>query len=180
MRRSAVIVITGDNGTRVGSVSRCLPAIPRDLLDEGVDLLLTRDPRGARLRRHAAAVSVGAAGVAANPRAPHTRARAHVAARCPRRRGRRLPTMRFEEKRAGAMGPFWWQTLPDCEVAAAQPRDQTPRRRRESSTTRATARRAIWPSASSASSAPPGPAQPRFSTRSFRTVRAGPTSAPPG
>ena len=37
--------------------------------------------------------------------------------RFPRRQDRRSLTMRFEEAR-GAMGPFWWQVLSDCELAS--------------------------------------------------------------
>ena len=55
------------------------PGDPRDLLDYGRRPAADTRSRGARLRSHAAAVSVGAAGVAANPRAPHTRALALVA-----------------------------------------------------------------------------------------------------
>ena len=70
-RAATVITVDRDN----------LPAIrflvaagdTRDLLDQGVDLLLTRDPATLELRSHAPAVSVRAAGMAANPRASCTR-----------------------------------------------------------------------------------------------------------
>lgn len=98
---------------------------PRDLLDEGADLLLTRDPAAldyaATLPRF---VSV-----------PLAWQRTHVLLTLGRTR--ESPSLSAEARQAladdavrgearGALGPFWWQMLPDCEVARPQPRDQSP------------------------------------------------------
>ena len=105
------------------------PGDPRDLLDQGVDLLLTRDP--------------AALGYAATlpqfqslPLAWH---RTHVLV-IPGR-SRSSPSLSEEQRQAlasdavrgearGARAPFWWQMVPDCETRLAPPRNQpapTPR-----------------------------------------------------
>jgi len=79
----------------------------------------------------------------------------------------------------GARGPFWWQMLPDCDVSPSPPRDQPPLTPR-SSTTPATPRRAIWPSALLALSVLRALPHRCGSTRCFRTVRGERTSVLPG
>ena len=75
-RAATVITVDRDNLPAIRFL--VAPGDPRDLLDQGVDLLLTRDPAALELRRHAPAVSVCAAGLAANPRAPCARPLARV------------------------------------------------------------------------------------------------------
>jgi hypothetical protein len=102
---------------------------PRDVLDKGFDLLLTRDP---------AALEYAAT-------LPHFQSvplewhRVHVFVTPGRARG--SPSLPEDARRAlagdavrgearGAAGPFWWQTLQGCEVAPPEPRRQgavTPR-----------------------------------------------------
>ena len=119
---------------------------PRDLLDEGVDLLLTRDP---------AALDY-AATLPQFQSVPLPWQRTHVL--LTPGRPRTAPSLSEEARQAladdavrgearGAMGPFWWEVVADCEVAASQPRDSLHGRRHESCTTAVTARRAIWPNA---------------------------------
>jgi extracellular solute-binding protein (family 5) len=95
---------------------------PRDLLDEGVDLLLTREP---------AALDYAAA-LPQFQSAPLTWQRTHVFASP--WRGRSLPGLPEDGRQAlaagavrgearGAEGPFWWQTLSDCEVPHPKPRE---------------------------------------------------------
>ncbi|PYS54761.1 MAG: hypothetical protein DMG13_06880 [Acidobacteria bacterium] len=95
----------------------------RDLLDQGVDLLLTRDERaldyGATLPQF---VSL-----------PLAWQRTRVLL-TPGRTARSLST---EERQSladdavqgparGAAGPFWWQWLPECEIANSPKRDPSP------------------------------------------------------
>ena len=105
------------------------PGDPRDLLDAGVDLLLTRDP--------------AALGYAATlppfhsiPLAWHRT----LVLLTPGRSGT-PPALSYEMRQAladdavrgearGAQDPFWWQTPLECEAAASPPRDpsaQAPR-----------------------------------------------------
>ena len=98
---------------------------PRDLLDQGVDLLLVRDSRAldyaATLpqfvttplewqRTHVLLIP-GRARTSSPLSAEAREALAHDAVRGEAR---------------GALGPFWWQSLPGCEVAYSQPRSQAP------------------------------------------------------
>jgi hypothetical protein len=98
---------------------------PRDLLDEGVDLLLTRD-------------STALAYAATLPQfvsVPLEWQRTHVL--LVPGRARTAPTLPAEAREAlahdavrgearGALGPFWWQSLPSCEAAYSQPPVQSP------------------------------------------------------
>jgi hypothetical protein len=98
------------------------PGDPRDLLDRGLDLLLTRDR---------AALDYAAT-------LPHFQSvplewqRIHVLLTPGRPRGSRLlpeearqvlasDAVRGEAR--GAVGPFWWQMLQDCQVAPSEPRE---------------------------------------------------------
>jgi signal transduction histidine kinase len=95
----------------------------RDLLDQGVDLLLTRDPTtlgyAATLPRFATA--------------PLPWLRTHVL--LSPGRARPAPSFSEGERKAlaqdavrgearGAEGPFWWESLSDCEPASSQPSTQ--------------------------------------------------------
>ncbi|MGH7945268.1 MAG: ABC transporter substrate-binding protein, partial [Opitutaceae bacterium] len=100
------------------------PGDPRDLLDQGVDLLLTRDP---------AALDY-AATLPQFQSVPLAWQRTHVL--LTPGRSRSSPSLSEEARQVladdavrgearGARGPFWWQMLPDCEVALSPPRDQS-------------------------------------------------------
>ena len=98
------------------------PGDPRDLLDKGLDLLLTRDP--------------GALDYAGT--LPHFQSvplewqRIHVlitpgrtpgAWSLPEEARQVLAADAVRGEARGALGPFWWQMLQDCEVAPAEPRE---------------------------------------------------------
>jgi Bacterial extracellular solute-binding proteins, family 5 Middle len=97
----------------------------RDLLDEPVDLLLTRDPKvldyTARLAPFASVplawqrthvlLTPGRARTARSLSAEEREALAHDAVRGEAR---------------GAAGPFWWQSVADCETAASQQQAPVP------------------------------------------------------
>jgi len=125
-KAARVITVARDNLSTVRFL--VAPGDPRDLLDEGVDLLLTRDP--------------AALGYAAT--LPHFRSvplawqRIHVL--LAPGRSRTSPSLEEDARQVlahdavrgeaqGARGPFWWQMLPDCDVSLSPPRDQplTPR-----------------------------------------------------
>jgi hypothetical protein len=101
------------------------PGDPRDLLDSGVDLLLTRDP---------AALDYAAT-------LPHFQSvsldwqRIHVL--LAPRRSRSSPSLPEDARQVladdavrgearGARGPFWWQTLQDCDVTSSPSPNQSP------------------------------------------------------
>jgi len=129
----SVITVTRDNLSSIRFL--VAPDDPRDLLDKGPDLLLTRDP---------AALDYAAT-------LPHFQSvplewhRVHVLVTPGRSRGAPpLPPLSplSDEARQtlardavrgearGAVGPFWWQMLQACEVAPSEPREQaafTPR-----------------------------------------------------
>jgi hypothetical protein len=119
--RDALLVSTADNASVRFLVA---PGDPRDLLDKGVDLLLTRDP---------AALNY-AATLGQFQSVPLAWQRTHVL--LTPGRTRTSPVLSEAARQAladdavrgearGAMGPFWWQTLPDCELAPPQPRDRS-------------------------------------------------------
>lgn len=98
---------------------------PRDVLDDGVDLLLTRDP---------AALDYAAT-------MPHFQSvplewgRIHVLLTPGRTRESPLPSAEARQTLAtdavrgesrGAMGPFWWQALQDCETTTRLPNQSAP------------------------------------------------------
>ncbi len=117
---NAEITITRE----AGPVLRFVPAPrdPRDLLDAGVDLLLTRDPA---TLDYAATL-------------PHVRSvplawrRTHVLVTPGRSRS--MPSLPAQARQAladdavrgearGAAEPFWWQDLEGCQLAPARPGD---------------------------------------------------------
>ncbi len=101
------------------------PGDPRDLLDEGVDLLLTRDPSALDY----------AATLPQFQSVPLAWQRTHVLVTPGRSRS--SPLLSEDARRVladdavrgearGAAGPFWWQTLPpDCELPQAPRRNQS-------------------------------------------------------
>ena len=115
----AVIAVKRDTLSPVRFI--VAPGDPRDLLDKGIDLLLTRDP--------------GALEYAAT--LPHFTSvplewqRVHVLISPGRTGG--APSLPEEARQAlggdavrgearGAVGPFWWQMLQECAVAPPEPR----------------------------------------------------------
>jgi hypothetical protein len=98
------------------------PGDPRDLLDDGVDLLLTRDP-----------TTLDYASTLPQFRSvPLAWHRIHVLLTPGRSRSSPLLSEEARQMLAddavrgearAARGPFWWQMLPDCEVALSQARD---------------------------------------------------------
>ncbi len=105
------------------------PGDPRDLLDQGLDLLLTRDP--ATLDYAATLPHVQSV--------PLEWQRIHVLLAPGRTRGSRplpeearqvLASDAVRGEARGAVGPFWWQMVQDCRIAPSEPRAQgafTPR-----------------------------------------------------
>jgi hypothetical protein len=101
------------------------PGDPRDLVDQGVDLLLTRD--------RAALVYAGT--LPQFQSAPLPWQRTHVL--LTPGRGRPAPSLSDDQRQAlavdavrgearGALPPFWWQATPDCDIAAAPVVTATP------------------------------------------------------
>jgi hypothetical protein len=120
---AAAITVVRDNLSAIRFV--VAPGDPRDLLDDGVDLLLTRDP---------AALDYAAT-------LPHFQSvpldwqRIHVL--LAPGRSRSSPSLPEDARQVladdavrgearGARGPFWWQMLPDCDVSRSPPRSQPP------------------------------------------------------
>jgi hypothetical protein len=115
---SSAIVLARDNAAAIRFL--VAPGDPRDLLDHGVDLLLTRDP---------AALDY-AATLPQFESAPLAWQRTYVLLTPGRARDvRSLPddarqvlagdAVRGEAR--GAQGPFWWQTWEGCGIAAPSP-----------------------------------------------------------
>jgi hypothetical protein len=97
----------------------------RDLLDDGVDLLLTRDPAAlgyaATLPQfHSVPLAWQRIHVLLSP----GRSRASPSLSADARQVLAHDAVRGEAQ--GARGPFWWQMLRDCEVTLSPPRDQRP------------------------------------------------------
>ena len=119
---TSVITLVGDNVQPVRFL--IAPADPRDLLDNGVDLFLTRDPETLDY----------AATLPQFQSVPLAWQRTHVL--LTPGRSRSSPSLSEREREVlaedavrgearGAQGPFWWEMLDDCEVAPAPPRSQT-------------------------------------------------------
>jgi hypothetical protein len=118
-----VITVTRDNLSSIRFL--VAPGDPRDLLDHGVDLLLTRDP---------AALDY-AATLSQFQSVPLAWQRIHVL--LTPGRSRSSPSLSADARQAladdavrgearGGRGPFWWQMLPDCDVTLSPPRVQSP------------------------------------------------------
>jgi len=100
------------------------PGDPRDLLDQSVDLLLTRDP---------AALDY-AATLSQFQSVPLAWQRTHVL--LTPGRSRSSPSLPQDARQVladdavrgearGAQGPFWWQAIQDCEITSIPLRDQS-------------------------------------------------------
>ena len=122
-RAATVITIARDNLPAIRFLVG--PGDPRDLLDQGVDLLLTRDP---------AALDY-AATLPQFQSVPLPWQRTYVL--LTPGRSRSSPFLSEDARQIlagdavrgearGARGPFWWQMLQDCEVAPSPPRGQSP------------------------------------------------------
>jgi hypothetical protein len=120
---ATVITVTRDNLSSIRFL--VAPGDPRDLLDHGVDLLLTRDP---------AALDY-AATLSQFQSVPLAWQRIHVL--LTPGRSRSSPSLSADARQAladdavrgearGGRGPFWWQMLPDCDVTLSPPRVQSP------------------------------------------------------
>jgi hypothetical protein len=119
---ASVITLSRDNLLSIRFL--VAPGDPRDLLDNGVDLLLTRDP----------ATLDYAATLPQFQAVPLAWQRTHVL--LTPGRGRTSPSLSEDARQVlaadavrgearGAVGPFWWEMLPDCDVAHSPPRDQS-------------------------------------------------------
>jgi Bacterial extracellular solute-binding proteins, family 5 Middle len=100
------------------------PGDPRDLLDKGVDLLLTRDPAAldyAATLPHFQSVPLAWQ----HTRVLLTRGRTPTSPSLSEEARQALADEAVRGEARGAEGPFWWQMVPDCEAAPLQPRDQS-------------------------------------------------------
>jgi hypothetical protein len=123
VRAESVLTVVRDN---VPSVQfRVSPGDPRDLLDGGVDLLLTRDP---------AAIDY-AATLPQFQSLPLMWERTYVL--LTPGRSRSSPSLSQEVRQTladdavrgearGAQGPFWWEMLTECEMPGMAPLSQSP------------------------------------------------------
>jgi hypothetical protein len=97
---------------------------PRDLLDGGVDLVLTRDPAALD---YAATLSqfqsVPLAWQRIHVLLTPGRSRSSPSLSADARQGLADDAVRGEAR--GARGPFWWQMLPDCDVSLSPPQIQS-------------------------------------------------------
>ncbi len=116
--RDAVVVTNPDTGSSLRFL--VAPGDPRDLLDQGVDLLLTRDP----------ATLDYAATLPQFQSVPLAWQRAHVLLTPGRAREARplsedarraLADDAVRGEAMGAAGPFWWQDLSDCVLVPQSP-----------------------------------------------------------
>jgi len=121
-RETVVVSTTTDDSLSIRFILAA--GDPRDRLDQGVDLLLTRDP----------ATLDYAATLPQFQSVPLAWQRTYVL--LTPGRTRTSPSLSEEARQAiandairgearGAVGPFWWQTLQDCEVPASQPGGQS-------------------------------------------------------
>jgi hypothetical protein len=100
------------------------PGDPRDLLDRSVDLLLTRDPAAldyAATLPHFQSVPLEWQ----RTRVLLTPGRSRGSGSLPDDARQTLATDAVRGEARGAVGPFWWQMLQDCEVAPAEPRERS-------------------------------------------------------
>ncbi len=100
---------------------------PRDLLDEGVDLLLVRDSRAlAYAATQPQLVSTPLEWQRTHVLLIPGRARTSAPLSAEAREALAHDAVRGEAR--GALGPFWWQSLPGsgCEAADSQPRSPAP------------------------------------------------------
>jgi len=120
--RETLVVTTADDVPSVRFLAG--PGDPRDFLDKGVDLLVTRD---AAALNYAATLgqfqSVPLAWQRTYVLLTSGRTRASSTVSEEARQALAVDAVRGDAR--GAMGPFWWQMAPDCEIPFPQPRDQS-------------------------------------------------------
>ena len=119
-RAATVITVARDNLPAIRFL--VAPGDPRDLLDEGVDLLLTRDPAAldyaATLPQfHSVPLAWQRTHVLLTP------GRSRSAASLSEDARQVLADDAVRGEARGARGPFWWQMMTDCEVTLSPPRD---------------------------------------------------------
>jgi len=95
----------------------------RDLLDQGVDLLLTRDERALD---YAATLPQFASLPLAWQRTRVLLTPGRTARSLSPEERQSLADDAVQGPARGATGPFWWQSLPDCEIANSPKRDPSP------------------------------------------------------
>jgi hypothetical protein len=120
--RDAVVVTSLDQPSSIRFV--IAPGDPRNLLDRGVDLLMTRDPATLDY----AATLPQYRSVALEWQRTHvllTPGRARGARMLSEDARRALADDAVRGEALGAAGPFWWQELADCNADAPQPLDQS-------------------------------------------------------
>jgi len=123
----AVMTLRRDNLPSIRFVN--VPRDPRDVLDDGVDLLLTRDPATLDY----AATLPQFQSVPMEWQRTHvllTPGRTRTAPPLPDEARQRLAGDAVRGEARGAAGPFWWQMLRDCDVASSpspNPPASTPR-----------------------------------------------------
>jgi hypothetical protein len=119
---ASALTLTRDNLAAIRFL--VAPGDPRDPLDHGVDLLLTRDPVALDY----------AATLPQFQSVPLAWQRVHVL--LTPGRARSMPSLSEDARQAlandavrgearGARGPFWWEMLTDCEIALSPPRNQS-------------------------------------------------------
>jgi hypothetical protein len=114
------IALTRDNLPSIRFVMA--PRDPRDLLDDGVDLLLTRDPATLDY----AATLPQFQSVPMEWQRTHvllTPGRTHTAPFLSQDARQVLADDAVRGEARGAAGPFWWQMLQNCEVPSSEPRN---------------------------------------------------------
>ena len=123
----SVLVVSRQNQPSIRFV--VAPGDPRDLLDRGAELLLTRDPA---TLRYAASLpqfqTVPLAWLRTYVLLTPGRSRTAPALTASSRHALASDAVRGEAR--GAPGPFWWQMLADCEIGRSAPPGQpspTPR-----------------------------------------------------
>ena len=119
-REALVVIAATDSASAVRFL--VAPGDPRNLLDKGVDLLVTRDPAALN---YAATLpqlqSIPLAWQRIEVLLAPGRPRTSPALSDDERQTLASDAVRGEAR--GAARPFWWQMLTDCEVAPRQPRN---------------------------------------------------------
>jgi hypothetical protein len=119
---ATAITVTRDNVSTIRFL--VAPGDPRDLLDDGIDLLLTREPAAVEY----AATLPQFQSVALAWQRIHVLlapGRAHSSPSLSEHARQALADDAVRGEAQGARGPFWWQMLTDCEVTLSPTRDQS-------------------------------------------------------
>jgi len=120
---ATVITVARDNHSTLRFL--VAPGDPRDLLDDGVDLMLTRDRAALDYAATLAQFqSLPLAWQRTQVLLTPGRARSSPSLSPDAREMLAHDAVRGEAQ--GARGPFWWQMVPDCEVSPSPPREAPP------------------------------------------------------